>query len=79
MSIQEAIEIINGKECGMLDRMKAKKVLDSLGPVQGPQETQMERESRELRASMAKAKPMTQAEVDKIWRGTADFLPRDYN
>ena len=63
----------------MFDVMREKKALDALGPIQGPQETQMERESRELRTSMMNNPQLTQEEVDALWKGTADSLPRDYN
>lgn len=62
----------------MFDVMREKKALEALGPIQGPQETQMERESRELRTSMNNPQ-LTQEEVDALWKGTADTLPRDYN
>ena len=63
----------------MFDVMREKKALDALGPIQGPQETQMERESRELRTSMMNNPQLTQEEADALWKGTADSLPRDYN
>ena len=63
----------------MFDVMREKKALDALGPIQGPQETQMERESRELRTSMMNNPQLTQEEFDALWKGTADSLPRDYN
>lgn len=63
----------------MFDVMRAKKDLDALGPIQGPQETQMERESRELQTSMMNNPQLTQEEFDALWRGTANTLPRDYN
>lgn len=63
----------------MFDVMREKKALEALGPIQGPQETQAEREARELRTSLAKGKQLTQAEVDAMWRGCADELSRDYN
>ncbi|HSG61621.1 MAG TPA: hypothetical protein VLA24_09330 [Pseudomonadales bacterium] len=63
----------------MFGVMREKKALEALGPIQGPQETQMERESRELRTSMKENAPLTQEEVDALWRGAADSLPRDYN
>ena len=63
----------------MFEVMRQKKALDALGPIQGPQETQMERESRELRSSMMNSQKMTQEEIDATWKGTADNLPSDYN
>lgn len=79
MSVQEAVEIMNGKRADMLSMMKAKRVLESLGPVQGPQETQMEIEARQLRAVLEKWTPEEREAAAFSWKGTANSLSRDYN
>ena len=78
MSVQEAVEIMNGKQADMFALMEAKRVLEALGPVQGPRETQMERESRELRSIPKMTPEQRQASLDS-WKGVADQLSRDYN
>jgi isocitrate lyase len=78
MSVQEAISIMNSGTADMFMMMKAKRVIEALGPVQGQQETQMEREGRELRSLPPMTPEQRQAAVNS-WKGVADQLSRDYN
>lgn len=63
----------------ILVMMKQKEELESLGPIQGPQETQMEIRSRQLRASLKRMEGKPKVDAAALWKGTADQLSSDYN